>query len=93
MVFFVIYIHGSSLIHIMFKIIDIIFTSVRDLEAAMPNIILQVKTDVKTTLREINALELSSELETLLEGQIADLIDTKHKIRYLVSKYKDGFND
>ncbi|XP_018406006.1 PREDICTED: T-complex protein 11-like protein 1 isoform X1 [Cyphomyrmex costatus] len=56
-----------------------------DLEAAMPNIILQVKTDVKTTLQEINAAELSPELETLLEGQIADLIDPKHKIRYLVS--------
>jgi len=59
----------------------------------MPNIILQVKTDVKTTLREVNAPELSLELETLLEGQIADLIDTKHKIRYLVSKCKNRFND
>ncbi|XP_011877290.1 PREDICTED: T-complex protein 11-like protein 1 isoform X2 [Vollenhovia emeryi] len=57
----------------------------KDLEAAMPNIILQVKTDVKTTLQEVNAPELSSEVETLLEGQIADLIDTKHKIRYLVN--------
>ncbi|KYQ54507.1 T-complex protein 11-like protein 1, partial [Trachymyrmex zeteki] len=57
----------------------------KDLEAAIPNIILQVKTDVKTTLQEINAAELSPEFETLLEGQIADLIDTKHKIRYLVS--------
>ncbi|XP_018341081.1 PREDICTED: T-complex protein 11-like protein 1 isoform X1 [Trachymyrmex septentrionalis] len=57
----------------------------KDLEAAIPNIILQVKTDVKTTLQEINAAELSPELETLLEGQIADLIDPKHKIRYLVS--------
>lgn len=53
----------------------------------MPNIVLQVKEDVKTTLREVDAPELSPELETLLEGQIADLIDTKHKIRYLVSKY------
>lgn len=59
----------------------------------MPNIILQVKTDVKTTLREIDAPELSPELETLLEGQIADLIDTKHKIRYLVSKCKNNSND
>ncbi|XP_028050230.1 T-complex protein 11-like protein 1 isoform X1 [Monomorium pharaonis] len=57
----------------------------KDLETAMPNIVLQVKTDVKTTLREVDAPELSSELETLLEGQIADLVDTKHKIRYLVS--------
>ncbi|XP_070523025.1 T-complex protein 11-like protein 1 isoform X3 [Cardiocondyla obscurior] len=57
----------------------------KDLEAVMPNIILQVKTDVKTTLREVNAPEMSPELETLLEGQITDLIDTKHKIRYLVS--------
>lgn len=53
----------------------------------MPNIVLQVKEDVKATLREVDAPELSPELETLLEGQIADLIDTKHKIRYLVSKY------
>ncbi|XP_011633237.1 T-complex protein 11-like protein 1 isoform X1 [Pogonomyrmex barbatus] len=57
----------------------------KDLEAAMPNIILQIKTDIKATLREVNASELSPELETLLEGQIADLIDTKHKIRYLVN--------
>ncbi|XP_011259464.1 T-complex protein 11-like protein 1 isoform X2 [Camponotus floridanus] len=57
----------------------------KDLEAAMPNIVLQVKEDVKATLREVDAPELSPELETLLEGQIADLIDTKHKIRYLVS--------
>lgn len=53
----------------------------------MPNIVLQVKEDVKATLREVDAPELSPELETLLEGQIADLVDTKHKIRYLVSKY------
>lgn len=58
----------------------------RDLEAVMPNIILQVKADVKITLREVTAPEMSPELETLLERQIADLVDTKHKIRYLVSK-------
>ncbi|XP_072762501.1 T-complex protein 11-like protein 1 isoform X3 [Anoplolepis gracilipes] len=57
----------------------------KDLEAAMPNIVLQVKEDVKTTLREIDAPELSPELETLLEGQITSLINTDHKIRYLVS--------
>ncbi|XP_050454121.1 T-complex protein 11-like protein 1 isoform X2 [Cataglyphis hispanica] len=57
----------------------------KDLKAAMPNIVLQVKEDVKATLREVDAPELSPELETLLEGQIADLVDTKHKIRYLVS--------
>ncbi|XP_029166692.1 T-complex protein 11-like protein 1 isoform X2 [Nylanderia fulva] len=57
----------------------------KDLEAVMPNIVLQVKEDVKTTLREVDAPELSPELETLLEGQIGDLIDTKHKIRYLVT--------
>ncbi|XP_020278270.1 T-complex protein 11-like protein 1 isoform X2 [Pseudomyrmex gracilis] len=57
----------------------------KDLEAAMPNIILQVKADVKMTLREVSAPEMSPELETLLEGQITDLVDTKHKIRYLVS--------
>ncbi|EZA54345.1 T-complex protein 11-like protein 1 [Ooceraea biroi] len=57
----------------------------KDLEAAMPNIVLQVKTDVKTTLQEINAAEMSGELEALLEGQVVDVADTKHKIRYLVS--------
>jgi hypothetical protein len=54
----------------------------------MPNIVLQVKTDIKTTLQEINAADLSPELEALLEGQIIDVTDTKHKIRYLVSEYK-----
>lgn len=65
----------------------------RDLETVMPNIVLQVKTDVKTTLREVNAPDLSPELETLLERQIIDLIDTKHKIRYLVSEYNIKYND
>jgi len=63
----------------------------RDLKAAMPNIILQVKTDIKTTLQEINAADLSPELEALLEGQIVDVTDTKHKIRYLVSEYEIKF--
>lgn len=58
----------------------------------MPNIVLQVKEDVKATLREVNAPELSPELETSLEGQITDLVDTKHKIRYLVSEYESEFN-
>lgn len=62
------------------------FLRSRDLETAMPNIVLQVKTDVKATLREVSSPDLSPELETLLERQITDLIDTKHKIRYLVSE-------
>ena len=53
----------------------------------MPNIVLQVKTDLKITLEEINATPLSSEIETLLKGQILDLINPEHKIRHLISKY------
>lgn len=68
------------------------YFSFRDLETAMQNIVLQVKTDVKATLREVNAPDLSPEVETLLEGQITDLIDTKHKIRYLVSEYNIKYN-
>lgn len=56
----------------------------------MPNIVLQVKTDLKTTLHEINAASLSPEIETLLEGQILDLINPEHKIRHLISKYCIG---
>lgn len=59
----------------------------RDLEAVMPNIVLQVKTNVKTTLQEIGAIQLFQELETLLEGQIRDLVKPEHKIRHLISKY------
>lgn len=82
-------IHGvSSFKKIVKEHLNVLLDSVhsnKDLETAMPNIVLQVKTDVKTTLREVNAPDLSPELETLLGGQISDLIDTKHKIRYLVS--------
>ncbi|XP_043584983.1 T-complex protein 11-like protein 1 isoform X3 [Bombus pyrosoma] len=57
----------------------------KDLESVMPNIVLQVKTDLKTTLQEINAASLSPEIETLLEGQILDLINPEHKIRHLIN--------
>ncbi|XP_076287816.1 T-complex protein 11-like protein 1 isoform X2 [Lasioglossum baleicum] len=57
----------------------------KDLEGLMPNIILQVKTDVKSTLEEIGAGSLSPELETLLEGQISELVKPDHKIRHLIS--------
>lgn len=58
----------------------------RDLVTAMPNIVLQVKTDVKTTLQEVGASELSPELEALLEAQILEIAKPEHKIRHLVSK-------
>lgn len=57
----------------------------KDLEGVMPNILLQVKRDVKATLQEIGAPELSPEVETLLEGQIVDLINPGHKIRHLIN--------
>ncbi|CAD1476228.1 unnamed protein product, partial [Heterotrigona itama] len=57
----------------------------KDLESIIPNIVLQVKTDLKITLEEINAIPLSSEIETLLEGQILDLINPEHKIRHLIN--------
>ncbi|XP_015605701.1 T-complex protein 11-like protein 1 isoform X2 [Cephus cinctus] len=57
----------------------------KDLEGVMPNIVLQVKADVKTTLQEVGAPDLQPALETLLEGQILDLLKSDHKIRHLVS--------
>ncbi|OAD55150.1 T-complex protein 11-like protein 1 [Eufriesea mexicana] len=60
----------------------------KDLETIMPNIVLQVKMDLKTTLKEIGAAPLSLEMETLLEGQILDLINPEHKIRHLISKIR-----
>ncbi|XP_060816832.1 T-complex protein 11-like protein 1 isoform X2 [Bombus pascuorum] len=57
----------------------------KDLETVMPNIVLQVKTELKTTLQEINAASLSPEIETLLEGQILDLVNPEHKIRHLIN--------
>lgn len=53
----------------------------------MPNIVLQVIKDLKATLEEIGAGNLSTDLEVSLEGQITDLIKPDHKIRSLVSKY------
>lgn len=63
----------------------------RDLEKVMPNIVLQVIKDLKATLEEIGAGNLSTDLETSLEGQITDLIKPDHKIRSLVSKYNKMF--
>ncbi|XP_043788056.1 T-complex protein 11-like protein 1 isoform X3 [Apis laboriosa] len=57
----------------------------KDLETVMPNIVLQVKTDLGTTLREIGSTLLSVEMESLLEGQILDLINPGHKIRHLIN--------
>ena len=45
----------------------------------MPNIVLQVKTDLSTTLQDIGAAQLTPELETLLEGQILELMKPEHK--------------
>lgn len=59
----------------------------RDLEKVMPNIVLQVIKDLRATLEEIGAGNLSTDLEVSLEGQITDLIKPDHKIRSLVSKY------
>lgn len=57
----------------------------KDLEKVMPNIVLQVIKDLKATLEEIGAGNLSTDLETSLEGQITDLIKPDHKIRSLVN--------
>ncbi|XP_031836761.1 T-complex protein 11-like protein 1 isoform X2 [Nomia melanderi] len=57
----------------------------KDLEGLMLNIVLQVHTDVNTTLQQIGAAQLSAELETLLEGQILELVKPEHKIRHLIS--------
>ncbi|CAK9805434.1 T-complex protein 11-like protein 1 [Anthophora plagiata] len=57
----------------------------KELETVMPNIVLQVKADLKTTLQEICVTPLSPEMETLLEGQILDLISPEHKIRNLIN--------
>ncbi|XP_053973178.1 T-complex protein 11-like protein 1 isoform X2 [Hylaeus anthracinus] len=56
----------------------------KDLEIVMPNIVLQVKADVRTTLEEIGITHLSPELETLLEGQILELVKPENKIRHLI---------
>lgn len=57
----------------------------KDLETVMPNIVLQVKTDLSTTLQDIGAAQLTPELETLLEGQILELMKPEHKIRHLIN--------
>lgn len=61
-------------------------TIFRDLETVMPNVLVQVKADLKATLDEIGAPPMPSEIETILDGQILDLVNPEHKIRYLVSK-------
>lgn len=63
------------------------YNAFRDLETVMPNIVVQVKTDLSTTLQDIGAAQLTPELETLLEGQILELMKPEHKIRHLISKY------
>ncbi|XP_046141868.1 T-complex protein 11-like protein 1 isoform X1 [Osmia bicornis bicornis] len=82
-------IHGvSSLKNEIKQHLNILLDSVhsnKDLQTVMPNVLLQIKTDLKTTLQEIGAEPLSPEMETLLEGQILDLINPDHKIRHLIS--------
>ncbi|XP_020711995.1 T-complex protein 11-like protein 1 isoform X2 [Athalia rosae] len=56
-----------------------------DLAIVMPNIVLQVIKDVKTTLQEAGASELSTELEALLSAQILEISKPDHKIRHLVN--------
>ncbi|XP_043483157.1 T-complex protein 11-like protein 1 isoform X1 [Leptopilina heterotoma] len=57
----------------------------KDLETVMPNVLLQVKADLKATLEEIGAPSMPPETETILDGQILDLVNPEHKIRYLVN--------
>ncbi|XP_051173039.1 T-complex protein 11-like protein 1 isoform X2 [Leptopilina boulardi] len=57
----------------------------KDLETVMPNVLVQVKADLKATLEEIGAPPMPSEIETILDGQILDLVNPEHKIRYLVN--------
>lgn len=69
--------------------LDILLENVHSnkmLEKVMPNIVLQVKQDVKATLEEVGATELTSDVENILERQIMDLVQEDHKIRSLVSK-------
>ena len=56
------------------------------MELVIPNVLMQVKVDVETTLKEIGAPPMSDEVKTMLEGQIIELIKPDHKIRYLVSE-------
>lgn len=57
----------------------------KDLETIIPNVVLQIKMDLNATLQEIGSEPLTPQLETLLEGQILDLIKPDHKIRHLIS--------
>ncbi|XP_076397045.1 T-complex protein 11-like protein 1 isoform X1 [Megachile rotundata] len=57
----------------------------KDLESIIPNVVLQIKMDLNATLQEIGSEPLTPQLETLLEGQILDLIKPDHKIRHLIS--------
>ncbi|XP_046747863.1 T-complex protein 11-like protein 1 isoform X2 [Diprion similis] len=56
-----------------------------DLTTAMMNIVLQVTADVKETLKEVGASELSPELESLLSAQLIEIAKPDHKIRHLVN--------
>ncbi|XP_015515522.2 T-complex protein 11-like protein 1 isoform X1 [Neodiprion lecontei] len=56
-----------------------------ELATVMVNIVLQVTADVKETLKEIGASELSPELESLLSAQILEIAKPDHKIRNLVN--------
>ncbi|XP_066585713.1 T-complex protein 11-like protein 1 isoform X2 [Prorops nasuta] len=56
----------------------------KDLEEAVPNIILQVKQEVNVALKSIEIGSLTPAQETLLEGQIKDVTNPEHKIRHLV---------
>lgn len=64
-----------------------VFFFFRMLKEIIPNIVIQVKQDVKTVLSDVGAPELTPSVEAILEGQILDLVNEDHKIRQLVSKY------
>ncbi|XP_012273619.1 T-complex protein 11-like protein 1 isoform X2 [Orussus abietinus] len=58
----------------------------RDLETVMQNVVLQVKSDIKTMVpAEYKTPELLENLETLIEGQMLDLKDPNHKLRRILS--------
>ncbi|XP_011296887.1 T-complex protein 11-like protein 1 isoform X2 [Fopius arisanus] len=55
------------------------------LAEVMPNIVLQVREDVKATLSQVGAPQLTADVESILQGQIMDLVNEDHKIRQLVN--------
>lgn len=57
----------------------------KDLETVIPNVLVQVKADLKSTLEDIGAPPMPPEIETILDGQILDLVNPDHKIRFLVN--------